>query len=131
MDHVMVFDEKEKKKIGLIALLPNICFFLTLVYYLILIMPLARGHVLPASIVALTHANYTTLFFMLAISAIVSACVLIYELVLLARVKNMNGAAKGVWVVFMATFVPISLLAFWYFVIRKEPKYVGVHHDII
>lgn len=131
MDHVMVFDEKEKRKIGMLALLPNICFFLTLVYYLVLIMPLTRGYVIPASIVQLTHANYTTLFFMLAISGVVSACVLIYELVILARVKNMNGSAKALWIVFMATFVPISLLAFWYFVIRKEPKYVGTHPDIV
>lgn len=132
MDHLIVFDEKEKKKIGIISLIPNIAFFICLLYYLFQVIPVASSDVLPpASVVATTAAHYDTLFWMLAISAVIAAGVLIYELVMLTRLKNMNGAEKLVWVLILATFVPVSFLAFWYFVIKKEPKYVGMYPDII
>lgn len=130
MDHLMVFDEKEKRKLGFISFLPAICFFITLVYYVILLLPLSRSGV-PNTSAAVTSHNYGTLLFMLAISAITSASVLIYDLVLLARLKNMNGAEKVIWILILATFVPLCFIAFWYFVINKEPKYVGIHPDIV
>jgi amino acid permease len=130
MDHLMVFDEKEKKRIGTISFIPAVCFFIALLYYLILIVPIDRADI-PNTVAGVTAHHYSTLFAMLAVSAIVSAGVLIYNLVMLARVKNMNAPEKLIWVLILATFVPLSFIAFWYFVVRKEPKYVGIHPDIV
>jgi hypothetical protein len=130
MDNLMVFDDKQKKKIGIVSLIPNIALFICLVYYLFLIVPVAGFHTPPASAVGVTHAHYDTLFVMLAIYAIIAAGVLIYNLVMLARMKNMNAAEKAVWVLLLVGFVPLSFLVFWYFVVKKEPRYVGAYPDI-
>lgn len=126
----MVFDEKEKKKIGIISFIPAICFFICLVYYLILLIPALQPHDVNNLAVGITNQNYGTLFAMLAVSGVVSAGVLIYFIVLLAKLKNMNGPNKLLWIVVMATFVPVSFPFFWLYEIKREPRYVGVHPDM-
>ena len=126
----MVFDEKAKKKIGIICFIPAISFFITFVYYLILIWPIAHGYAEPSSVVGITARNYDTLLAMLAISSILAAGVLIYCLVILARLKNMNAPSKLIWIILLSTFAPVAAVLFWYFLIKREPKHVPIHPDI-
>jgi hypothetical protein len=130
MDNLMVFDDREKRRTGIICFIPAICFFVCFIYYLILILPLAQGHHEPGSIVGITNSNYTTLFLMLASSAIITAPIFIYCLVLLARMKHLNSAHKLMWIIFLSTLAPIASALFWIFLLRKLPTYVGIHPDI-
>lgn len=130
MDNLLVFDESAKKKIGWICFAPAIAFLICFVYYVILLLPLTSGHVQPSQVVDITSRNYETLFAMLAISAIIATAVLIYCIVLVARVRNMHAQAKLMWILILCTFVPITTILFWSFVIRREPKYVSTYPDI-
>lgn len=126
----MVFDEKEKKKLAVMAFLPGVCFLITLIVYIIMMVPAIKAHETNFLAVGITSANYSILFAMLAISAVVSASVLIYFLVILARIKNLNATTKCLWVVILAALVPLSFLLFYNFVIKNEPRYVGIHTNI-
>jgi len=130
MDNVLVFDDKAKKRIGMICFTPIICFLLTLLYYIFLLLPMADGHTLPGQVVGITNQNYDTILVLLAISAIIATCVLIYCIVLVAKVKNMSSHDKLKWILILCIFVPITTIVFWAVIIRNEPKFVHTYPDI-
>ena len=126
----MVFDDKTKARLGILCFIPLACFFICFVYYLALILPLTHGNPVPASIVGITSDHYTTLFIMLAASAIITAPIFIYCLVLLARFKHMNSAIKLQWILFLSVLAPIASAFFWAFHIKGARKYISVYPDI-
>ena len=130
MDKVMVFDEKAKTRFGIMCFTPVVCFLICFLYYLILIIPLVQGPHAPASDVGILSRNYDTLFVMLAASAIITAPIFIYCLVILARIKTLNAAVKLEWIIFLSVLAPIASAFFWVFLIKEAPKYVKVHPDI-
>jgi len=130
MENVMVFDEKAKRRIGLICFIPVACFLACFIYYLMLIVPLASGHHEPSTIVGITRQNYDTLLFMLAASAVITAPVFIYCIVIIARMKSLNAATKLMWIVFLSVLAPIASAFFWIFIIKDAPKYVPTHTSI-
>ena len=130
MEKVMVFDDKTKTRLGILCFTPVLCFFICFIYYLTLIVPLTAGHRLPASDVGILSQHYDTLFFMLAASAIITAPIFIYCLVLLARFKHMNSAIKLQWILFLSVLAPIASAFFWVFHIREARTHVGVYPDI-
>jgi len=130
MDKLMVLDDKAKKRMGVICFIPVVCFLLSFIYWLILVLPLTQGHQVPSSIVGLTSRNYDTFFFILAASAIITAPVFIYCLVLLARMKNLNEAHKLMWIVFLSVMAPIASALFWIFLIKDSPRHIGIYPDI-
>jgi hypothetical protein len=130
MDNLMVLDDKTKTKIGIISFIPATCFFLCLVYYLIILVPAFQPHDTLYLAEEITSRHYDMLFGMLAASAVVSASVLVYFLVLLARMKNLNAGIKLIWVIVLATFVPMAFIFFWLLLIKRGPRYVGIHPDI-
>ncbi len=130
MENVMILDDGAKSRIGFICFLPVMCFLVCFFYYLSLIAPLTDGHPIPGAIVEITRANYDTLLLMLATSAIITAPVFIYCLVLLARFKHVNAATKLIWIVFLSVIAPIASMFFWLFMIKDAPRYISIHPDI-
>ncbi len=130
MDKLMVLDAKAKKRMGIVCFIPVIFFLLCFFYYMALIWPLTGGHQAPGSFVNIIRDNYNVLFFILAASAIITAPVFIYCLVLLVRMKNLNSAIKLEWIIFLSIMAPIASALFWLFIIKDSPKYVGIHPDI-
>ncbi len=130
MDKLMVLDAKTKRWMGLICFIPVMCFTLSFIYYLSLILPVTGSNHPPYSLETVTSQNYDTLFLMLAASAIITAPVFIYCLVILARMKHMNSAIKLEWLIFLSVLAPIASAIFWLFIIKDAPKYVGIHPDI-
>jgi hypothetical protein len=123
MDKFMVLDEKTKAKLGVLCLIP-------FAYFLALVMLLNSGHPVVGSVVTITSRHYDILFLMLASSAIITAPVFIYCLVILARMNNLNSAVKTQWVIFLSVLCPVASALFWIFMIKDAPKYLGVHEDI-
>jgi hypothetical protein len=126
MRRVVVIDEKVKRRIGILCVIPALSFFISLVYYLVLLLPLTHGHPPPKSFANITFNNYTTLFTMLAISSVISAGVLIYCIVHLVRREDINNPTKMSWILVLVIFVPESFILFWYFIVKKEPKIMEV-----
>jgi len=112
----------EKRRMKVICFIPAVAFFLTLVYYLFLQMQLLQGHHPPESGSNITVHHYGTLFVMLAASATISAAVLLFCIVHLARRLDINTATKMTWILVLIVCVPISFILFWYFKIRPEPR---------
>jgi hypothetical protein len=130
MDKLMVFDDKTKKRMGIICFIPLFCFFICFIYYLALVLPQLTGNQAAGTIVSITSRNYDTLFFMLATSAIITAPIFIYCLVILARLKNLNSAVKLEWIIFLSVLAPIASALFWVFLVKNAPRYIGIHPDI-
>lgn len=131
MDKLMVLDTNTKRRMGIICFIPVVCFFACFVYYLMLVIPNTGGNFPAYSLETVTSQNYDTLFLMLASSAIITAPVFIYCLVILARMKNMNSAIKLEWIIFLSVLAPIASALFWLFIIKDAPKYVGIHPNIV
>lgn len=130
MDKVMVIDDKMKTRLGIICFTPVVCFLACFIYYLALIVPITQGNHMPATDVGILSAHYDTLFVMLASSAIITAPIFIYCLVLLTRFKTINGAQKIEWIIFLSVMAPIASMFFWIFLIKGAPKYVRIHPNI-
>jgi hypothetical protein len=130
MEKVIEIDDKVKRKIGIICFVPAIAFFISLVYYLLLLLPLMHGHPEPKSELNITVSHYPTLFVMLAISAVISAAVLIFCIVHLVRIVSVNTPTKMTWILVLVIFVPISFILFWYFRVRNEPELEAINDDI-
>jgi uncharacterized membrane protein len=130
MHDVLVFDDKAKKRIGWICFAPVIAFLITFLYYGFLLLPLTSGHVQTSEVVGITSQNYDTLLLMFGVSAVIATAVLIYNIVLIARVRNMKAQQKLIWIMILCIFVPITTIIFWNFVIRKEQRYVSTYADI-
>lgn len=127
-----VMDHKAKRNMALLCWVPNIAFFICLLYYLYTLRPLMAAKDMEDHIAVstITAQNYDTLFIMLAISAVIAAVSLIYLIVHLARTKLIPTGTKVVWVVVLAALVPVSFLIFYYLIIRNEPKYLDTYPDI-
>lgn len=125
----LIMDEKTKANMGILSFLPISCFAVCFIYYLVILMPVlgrnAFSDHLALNMETIRH--YSTMFIMLAISGIVGAFVLIYFLIHIARIKNLNSAAKLEWILFMSVLVPVALPLFWYFEIRKEPTVLEIY----
>jgi len=129
MEKVLIVDDRLKRRIGIICFLPAVCFFISLVYYLILLFPLTQGHPQPESAVGITSQHYNMLFLVLAISASVSAAVLLYCIVYMVRIKTMNTPTKMIWMLLLL-IVPVSFLLFWNFIVRREPNQEPIYPNI-
>ena len=129
MEKVLIVDDRLKKRIGIICFIPAVCFFISLVYYFILLFPLTHGHPQPESEIGITSLHYNTLFLLLAISASVSAAVLLYCIVYMARIKSINTPTKMIWMLLLL-IVPVSFILFWNFIVRREPKEEPVYPNI-
>lgn len=125
-------DKKAKNIFAIRNWIPNIAFASTLVFYLFKLKPLIQSKDLEnnLAVAGITSQHYTTLFIMLAISAVCAAIALIYNIIHLTRLKDMHSGTKIIWVVVLAALIPISLLLFHYTVINREPKYVDTYPDI-
>jgi len=132
MDTQMIMDAKAKRNMGLLCFFPAVAFLICLLYYLFILSPLITNRQLEdhTAIAAYTSRNYDTLFIMLAISAIISAVVLIYCLVHLTRLKNVNAPTKVVWILVLSALVPVSFILFWLLHVRNEPQVMDVYSDI-
>lgn len=130
MNKVMIFDEKTKTRMGILCFTPVVCFLICFLYYMILILPLTEGYHEPSSMIGIISRNYDTLFIMLATSAIITAPIFIYCLVILARLKKLNAAMKLQWILFLSVLAPIASALFWIFLIKDSRKYQPIYPDI-
>jgi hypothetical protein len=128
MEKIMVFDEKAKRKIGVICSIPLVSFLIVFISYSIILWPLTRPHRLYA-VEEMISRNYDALFTVLAAAAIITAPVFIYSLVILAKLKNLNAAHKVMWIVALSISAPISSFLFWYFLIKNQPEQVPIYPD--
>jgi hypothetical protein len=130
MENVMVFDDKQKRRIGLICSIPAIAFFIAFIYYSVIMWPLTQGHHVIYSGEGIISSHYNTLFLFLASAAVITAPVFIYCLVILARLKNLNPPNKMKWIVLLSIMAPVASFLFWFFLIKNEPKYVPIYPSI-
>jgi len=126
----MVLDDKFKTRMKVICFIPAICFLISFVYLIILILPSTTGGLAPKSGAGIVSRNYDTLFALFAASAIITAPVFIYCLVIIARLKTMNSATKMKWILLLSIMAPIASVFFWIHHIKDAPKYMPVYPDI-
>lgn len=129
MEKVMIFNEREKRRLLALCVLPCVLLVVAVVYYIISVRP-AMNAKDAGTLMSYTLMHYNTMLVFMGIYATAAAAVLIYFLVLLARVKNLNSAQKVMWLFVLCAFVPVSFLVFWYFVLHREPTVVPIYPSI-
>lgn len=132
MENHIIMDDKAKRNMGILSLLPVFAWAVVLFYYLFALAPLISAKMTEAheEVVTVTYNHYDMLFMLSAIAAVISAIVLIYFIVHIARIKTMNGPTKAIWILAMSALVPIGFPIFWYMEIRNERREMPVHHNI-
>ena len=125
----MIIDEKYKRKMAVVCFLPTVVFFISLVYYLILLSPLLHGHPEPKSVVAITREHYTTMFLQLAVASTISLVATIICIVHLIRIKTMTTGRKMEWVLLLIV-IPIFGIFFWVYEINRKPREMPVYPDV-
>lgn len=130
MEKYMIFSDREKRWLMFLCFLPAVLLGIDTVYYLVAVSPVLSGYYEPGSIMNFTLRIYDIMLILIGVYAVAGAAVLIYLLIVLARLKNMNTATKLIWLLILCTFVPASFIAFWALVINKEPYYVPVYPSI-
>jgi len=132
MDNLIIMDDKAKRNYGILALLPNLAWGITLVYYLITMSPIFPPKAMPDGIAmaTVTAQHYDTLLLFGICSAIISAIVLIVYIVHIARIRTMNSSTKAMWILILAAIMPFGLLIFWFLHIRHESVQTPIHPDI-
>ena len=132
MDTIMHMDDKKKRAWGFISFLPLLTFTAFAVYFAIICVPLMKAGLLQDHEMLATVMNnhYMALFILLAIAFITGASVLIYFMVHLARIRDMDAGTKLRWMIFMFILGGIAFPIFWYNEIRNEPEYLPIYPDI-
>lgn len=132
MENEIIMDARAKTNYGIVALLPNLAWGITLVFYLIRMSPIFPPKAMPDGIAlsTVTAQNYDTLLIFGIISAIISAICLIIYIVHIARLKNINSATKAMWVLVLAAIMPLGFLIFWYLHVKNESVHTPIHPDI-
>jgi hypothetical protein len=77
-----------------------------------------------------TIQNYGSVFAGVVLATIVTATILIYFIVHLARLRDMEAQEKIGWIVFMTFLAPIAFIVFWYAELRNEPDNIRVYQSI-
>lgn len=74
--------------------------------------------------------NYTSLWISLAIVCTITASILVYLVVHIARLKRMPAGDKVLWISLLPALGSVAFIAFWYFELRHEPDHVDVYPSI-
>ena len=129
-----VFMENIAKKYGkILCFLPMALFTL----WTILFFAIVKEQVETSSIsnhflwVTAMLENYTVLWVTLAIVCTISAAILLYFVVHIARLKHMPAGEKLIWIVLFPTFGAAAFIMFWFMELRGEPDYVEVYPNIV
>lgn len=125
--------ENTTKKYGkALCFTPLASYTLWFVYYLMVnknvIVPNHMGDHL--QMMANTLAHYPALFTGLALCSIWTTTVLVYLIIHIARLKEMDTQTKIGWIVFMGFLAPFAFIVLWYTELKKEPDNIKVYHSI-
>ena len=129
-EEIIIFDKKAKVRLGIFSFIPAAAHLAFLIYYLAVMSPLINASPEPGSIMTLMLEKYNAMLLLLAIAAVIATIVLVYDIILLRKIKHINAANKTMWILFLATFAPVSAVFFWYFLINRESKYVPVYPSV-
>ena len=126
---MLYMDKAKKQKLLIVSFAPLIAFIATLGYEYARI-----GKLLAISdhhtIIDKICDCYNALVIMYGFSVLLTIFVLLYFIIHIAKIKMMNGATKILWIVFLAAFMPLSFVVFWYLQLKKEPRYLETKADI-
>jgi len=117
-------DNNTKRNIGIASFLPLVAWSITFAYVLILNRPLVDHRMMQDHelLVRNISAHFGSIAIFLGITVLITAGLIYYYAIHLAKLKNMNTPTKMVWVIFMIVFGALAFPALWFFEIRNESK---------
>jgi len=117
-------DNNMKRNIGILSFLPLVAWSITVAYILILNRPLVDHRMMQDHELLVTNlsAHYGSIAIFLIITVLITAGLIYFYAIHLARLKSLNTPTKMVWVIFMIVFGAFAFPVMWYLEIRKEPK---------
>ncbi len=125
-------DPARKRRLGIIAFLPLVAVLAAVVNHLLVLSPIVRAADMQDQIAVVTRTSeyFTRVAIFYAIAGFVVLSVLIYDIIHVARLKNLGTDYKFFWSVFLTMFSPISFIVFWYFKIRREPRELNMYPSL-
>ncbi|MBS1774249.1 MAG: hypothetical protein JST82_15430 [Bacteroidetes bacterium] len=122
--------ENTTKKYGkALCFLPFFCYAAWFIYFLaVVVTPFSWGNQI--GMITNMMQNYGGLFITLALSTTITATILVYFIVHIARLQEMETLEKIGWIVFMTFLAPVAFIVFWYMELSLEPENIKVHPSI-
>jgi hypothetical protein len=132
MHRIGKMDYRMKRRMGIISFLPLFAYIGWLVQYLIIMRSLIARGVMEdhMRMTGLLSQNFSGTLFFFLLCFIITAAVLIFFVIHIARLATMNSFSKLGWIVFMTFLAPVAFPIFWYTEVRHEPEQLPMHPDI-
>jgi len=118
--------------VGIMTFIPLIVWIVWFGYFFFITKDLAisQNYDDHEKIVNALSAHMVTVITVWALAMLLTAIMVIYHIVHLARLKSINGASKTVWIILMIAIAPIACPAFWLIQVRKEPSNIETYPTI-
>ena len=118
--------------VGIMTFIPLIVWMLFFGYYIYITRDLAisQNYDEHEKIVNAVSAHMITVSVIWGLAMLLTAIMVIYHIVHLARLRSVNAATKTVWIILMIAIAPIACPAFWLMQVRKEPNQVETYPTI-
>ena len=118
--------------VGIMTFIPLIVWILWFGYCIFITRDLAAGQNYDdhEKIVNALSAHMVTVSTIWCLAMVLTAIMVVYHIVHLARLKSVNAATKTVWIILMIAIAPIACPAFWLMQVRKEPNQVETYPTI-
>ncbi|MCB9047071.1 MAG: hypothetical protein H6550_13135 [Chitinophagales bacterium] len=80
--------------------------------------------------VAAMASSYTSLWISLSLICIITASIMLYFVVHIARLRQMTALEKVLWIVAFPALGSVAFILFWFIELKEEPENVDVYASI-
>ncbi len=125
-------DSSEKKIVGAFSFLPILSWLATIVYFLFINRNLISTKTFQDHdrVVANIINNFLPFTIILSFAELITGVMIIYYVVHIARLKEIEAFNKLLLIVFLIFTGPIAVLVLWYNMLNKEAKDVPMYPAI-
>lgn len=124
--------DAQKRTMGIISWIPLLAFTIGTVYFMYVNGMLVEGKHFEQhdKVVLFAFRNYDQLLALGAVAGTISLAVMLYYIVHLAKLKNLNDGMKIGWIMFMVFFGAFSFPVFYNSVIKREPENQPMYNSV-
>lgn len=124
--------DAQKRTMGLISWIPLLAFTIGTIYFMYVNGRLIDNKMFHKGdqVVLFAFRNYDQLLLLGAVAGTISLAVMLYFIVHLAKLKNVNDGMKIGWIMFMVFFGAFSFPIFYNRVIKNEPEDQPMHNSL-
>ena len=125
-------ENTEKKIVGVFSLLPILTWAATVVYFLIINKDLISAQAFQDHNTVVTNIiqHFLPFTILLSFAELITGLMIIYYVVHIAKLKNIEAFNKLLLIIFLVFTGPIAVLVIWMTIVSKESLNEAMHPDL-